>query len=141
MKETNWNDCLINKSAKTITPDINRAESLTETAKERISLIKEITEKNCNFVFEDYYTSLLELLQAMAFKKGYNILNHICLGFYLRDVLNREDLYILFDDLRFKRNSLTYYGSRMDFETARQAIEKSRKLLNEFRKILKEEAA
>ena len=123
MKETNWNDCLINKSAKTITPDINRAESLTETAKERISLIKEITEKNCNFVFEDYYTSLLELLQAMAFKKGYNILNHICLGFY------------------FKRNSLTYYGSRMDFETARQAIEKSRKLLNEFRKILKEEAA
>ena len=96
MKETNWNDCLINKSAKTITPDIKRAESLIETAKERIVLIKEINEKNCNFVFEDYYTSLLELLQAMTFKKGYNILNHVCLGFYLRDVLKREDLYLLF---------------------------------------------
>ena len=124
MKETRWNDCLTNRTAKKITPDIKRAESLIETAKERISLVKEINEKNCNFVFEDYYTSLLEILQAMTFQKGYNILNHICIGFYLRDILNREDLYIIFDDVRFKRNSLTYYGNRMDFETARQAIGK-----------------
>ena len=131
MKEANWNDCLINKSAKTITPDIKRAESLIETANERISLIKEINEKNCNFVFEDYYTSILELLQARTFKKGYNILNHVCLGFYLRDILKREDLFILFDDLRYKRNSLTYYGSRMDYETAEQAIEKCKKIIKE----------
>lgn len=131
MKETNWNDCLRNKSAKSMTNDIERAESLIETAHERISLIKEINEKNCNFVFEDYYTSLLELLQALAFKKGYNVLNHLCLGFYLRDVLKREDLYLLFDDLRFKRNSLTYYGSRMEFQTAKQAIEKCKIIINE----------
>ncbi|MBI4453617.1 hypothetical protein HY636_03145 [Candidatus Woesearchaeota archaeon] len=133
MKETNWNDCLFNNSAKAVTPDINRAESLIETARERISLIKEINQKNCNFVFEDYYTSILELLQAITFKKGYNILNHICLGFYLRDILKRDDLYLLFDDLRFKRNSLTYYGSRMDFETAKQAIEKCKKIIKELR--------
>ncbi len=131
MKDTDWNDCLINKSAKTITPDIKRAESLIETATERIGLITEINEKNCNFVFEDYYTSLLELLQAVTFKKGYNILNHVCLGFYIRDVLKREDVYLLFDDLRFKRNSLTYYGSRMDYETAKQAIEKCKKIIKE----------
>ena len=129
MRETHWNDCLSNKTAKNITPDINRAQSLIETANERISLIKEVHEKNCNFVFEDYYTSLLELLQAIAFKKGFNILNHVCLGFYLKDILQREDLYILFDDLRFKRNSLTYYGTRMDYETAKQAIEKCKKII------------
>ena len=129
MKETNWNDCLLNKSARTITSDIKRAESLIETANERINLIKEVNEKNCNFIFEDYYTSLLELLQAMAFKKGFNILNHLCIGYYLRDVLKREDLYILFDDVRFKRNSLTYYGSRMEFETAKQAIDKCKKII------------
>src|SRR3989344_4412471 len=129
MKEADWKDCIINNSARKVSPDVRRAESLIETAKERISLIKEITEKNCNFVFEDYYTSILELLQAMTFKKGYNILNHICLGFYLRDILKREDLYLLFDDLRFKRNSLTYYGSRMDFEIAKQAIEKCRRII------------
>ena len=84
MKETNWDDCLINNSAKTATPDIRRVESLIETANERINLIKEVNKKNCNFIFEDYYTSLLELLQAIAFKKGFNVLNHICLGYYLR---------------------------------------------------------
>ncbi|MDP1695914.1 MAG: hypothetical protein Q8L29_03305 [archaeon] len=134
MKEINWEDCLINNSAKTITSDIKRAESLIETANERINLIKEVNEKNCNFIFEDYYTSLLELLQARAFKKGFNILNHICIGYYLRDVLKREDLYILFDDLRYKRNSLTYYGNRMDYEIAKQAIEKCKKIIKELKK-------
>ena len=131
MKEREWGDCLTSQSAKTTTPDIHRAESLIETSKERISLIKEVTEKNCNFVFEDYYTSLLELLQALAFKKGFNILNHICLGFYLRDALNRDDIYQIFDDLRYKRNSLAYYGKRMDFETAKQAIDKCKKIIKE----------
>ncbi|PIO00412.1 hypothetical protein COT72_01760 [archaeon CG10_big_fil_rev_8_21_14_0_10_43_11] len=93
MKEKDWADCLTNKSAKTVSPDVLRAESLKETAKERINLIKKITEKNCNFVFEDYYTSLLELLQAIAFKEGFNVLNHVCIGFYIRDMLKREKIY------------------------------------------------
>jgi len=131
MKDRNWNDCLNSNFAKIITPDINRSKSLTETSNERINLIKEVNEKNCNFVFEDYYTSLLELLQAKTFKEGFNILNHICLGFYLRDILKREDLYILFDDIRFKRNSLTYYGNRMDYETAKEAIKKCKKIIKE----------
>ena len=137
MKETNWDDCLFNESSKVTTPDINRAKSLIETAEQRIKLIKEINEKNCNFVFEGYYTSILELLQAIAFINGFNILNHLFLGFYIRDVLKRPDLFTLFDDLRYKRNSLTYYGSRMDFETAKQAIEKCKKLIRELKEMLK----
>ena len=81
MRDTiNWKDCLKNKSAREVTPDGKRAKSLKETAEGRIILIKEVNEKNCNYVFEDYYTSIIELLQAIAFKKGHNILNHICLG-------------------------------------------------------------
>ncbi|MBS3099090.1 HEPN domain-containing protein [Candidatus Pacearchaeota archaeon] len=135
MKEANWQDCIINNSAKKNSPDVKRAESLIETAKERINLIKEINEKNCNFVFEDYYTSLFELLQALTFKKGFNILNHVCLGYYLRDILKREELYRIFDDIRYKRNSLTYYGKKMDFETAKDTIERCKK----FFKIIEEE--
>lgn len=131
MKEINWNDCTLNKSARKISPDINRAKSLIETAKERIGLIKSINEKNCNFVFEDYYTSIVELIQAVTFRKGYNVLNHVCLGFYLKDVLKQENLFILFDDIRYKRNSLTYYGRKMDFETAKKAIEDCKKIIKE----------
>jgi len=137
MKESNWQDCLNNQSARIVKPDIKRAKSLIETADERINLIKEINEKNCNFVFEDYYTSILELLQAIAFINSFNISNHICLGFYLREILKREDLYFIFDDLRYKRNSLTYYGNKMDFETAKQAIEKSKKLIKEIKRLVK----
>jgi len=133
MKEANWNDCLFNNLVKTITPDTRRADSLKETANERISLVKEVNKKNCNFVFEDYYTSLIELIQAMAFKAGFNILNHVCLGYYLRDILKKKDLYVVFDDLRYKRNSLTYYGSKMDYETAKQAVEKCKKIIRELK--------
>ena len=76
---------------------------------------------------------MLEFLQAITFKKGFNILNQICLGYYLRDVLKREDLYLLFDDIRYKRNSLTYYGKRMDYETAKYAIEKCKKIIKELK--------
>ena len=131
MKEANWMDCIINNSARKITADNKRAEALIETANDRIKLVKEVSKVNCNFVFEDYYTSLLEIIQALTFKKGFNVLNHVCLGFYIRDILKRDDLYIIFNDLRYKRNSLTYYGSKMDFEIAKQAIEKCKKLIKE----------
>jgi uncharacterized protein (UPF0332 family) len=136
MKEASWNDCIEENSAIRISPDRIRAKSLIETAEERISLIKEINEKNCNFVFEDYYTSILEYLQALVLMKGYKIVNHVCLGFYLRDVLKKEELFATFDDIRYKRNSLTYYGKRMDFETAETAIKKCRNLIKELKKMI-----
>ena len=70
MREACWGDCIENSSARKVSPDTERAASLIETAEERLSVIQEINERNCNFVFEDYYTSLLELLQAMISKKG-----------------------------------------------------------------------
>jgi hypothetical protein len=135
MKEKDWSDCLVSFNAREISPDIKRSDSLKEIANERINLITEINEKNCNFVFEDYYTSILEILQSIVFKKGFNILNHVCLGFYLRDVLKREDLFQIYDDLRYKRNSLTYYGKRMDYEVAKDTINKCKKIIKELEKL------
>ncbi|MCD6558036.1 MAG: hypothetical protein J7K31_03345 [Candidatus Aenigmarchaeota archaeon] len=137
MKEASWNECIENNSAIRISPDNARANSLIETAEERIKLIKDITENNCNFVFEDYYTSLLELLQALIIKKGYKVLNHLCLGYYLRDVIKKEDMFRIFDDVRYKRNSLTYYGKRMDFETCKKTIEKCKKFIKEIKELIK----
>jgi len=137
MKNPSWEECIENNFAKQITPDTERAKSLIETAKDRISLITEINEKNCNFIFEDYYTSLIELLQALVLNEGYQILNHLCLGYYLKDKLKRKDLFLIFDDLRYKRNSLIYYGSKMDFETAKDAIEKCKMLIKEIKGLSK----
>ncbi len=137
MKEASWNDCIETSSALKAFPNKERAISLMETANERISIIKEINEKNCNFVFEDYYSSVLELLQAMVILKGYKVGNHICIGYYLRDVMKRQDIFMAFDDLRYKRNSLTYYGKMMDFDIAKHAIDKCKMLIKEINILLK----
>ncbi len=131
MKEASWKECIEYNSAKKVSPNLERADSLREIAEERISIIEEINQRNCNFVFEDYYTSLLELLQALIIQRGYKILNHVCLAYFLRDILKEDRLYNIFDDLRYKRNSLTYYGNKMDFETAKATIKNCKNLMKE----------
>ncbi len=135
MKEGSWDDCIQGNSSIKISPDNQRSKSLVETADERISLIRGIDQKNCNFVFEDYYTSILEYLQALVLLKGYKVSNHICLGYYLRDVLENEMVSRVFDDLRYKRNSLTYYGKRMDFETAKKTVESCKDFIIDMKKL------
>ncbi len=133
---TNWDVCIKDSIARSISKDVSRAKSLYETAKDRIEVITDVTPKNCNFVFEDYYSSIMELIQAKCFIEGFNVLNHKCLGFYIRDELQRSDLFLIFDDLRYKRNSLTYYGSKMDFETAKVAIEDAKKIFIQMQNII-----
>ena len=138
MSEKSWNECLVSENAIKISPNIEKAKSILQIAEERINQsLKNVNEKNVNFVFEDYYSSLIEIIHATVFIKGYKVLNHICLGNYIKDILKREDLFNIFDDLRYKRNSLTYYGKKMDFEVGKDAIQKSKRLIKELKKIFK----
>ena len=125
-----------NSSIK-VTPDKEKSKSLIETAEERIDFsARELTEKNANYIFEGYYSSILEMIHAIVILDGYKVNNHICLGYYLRDILKNDELFRLFDDCRFKRNSLVYYGKRMDFDTAKESIKKAKKLINELKNII-----
>lgn len=98
-----------------------------------------LNEENANYIFENYYSSLLEFLHALTILKGFVVNNHICLSYFLRDILKRNDLFRIFDDCRFKRNSLVYYGKRMNFETAIDIIEKTKNLIKELEKLVKEQ--
>ena len=139
MKESSWGECLNYSSVIKITPDKEKAASLTETADESIKFsLRQLNERNANYVFEDYYSSILEPLHALILLNGYKVNNHICLGYYLRDVLKNDELFRLFDNCRFKRNSLVYYGKRMDFDTAKDAIEKAKKIFKELNNIINE---
>ena len=142
MKEeiSNWNECIFYQAAIKTSANKLRAQSLISTAMGRLSYAekKESAGEEINYEFEDYYTSVVELLQALLVLDGYNVLNHICLGYYLRDILKKEQLFKMFDDCRLKRNSLIYYGKRMEFEIARFSIEKAKKLIEELNLILKQ---
>lgn len=139
MKESTWTECLESGNSINITPDKAKAKSLIETARGRLEYIsgQAVNDKTANYIFEGYYSSLLELLHSIVLSRGFKVGNHICLGFYLRDILKREDLFRLFDDCRFKRNSLIYYGKKMDFETAKDSIERCTSLIEKLDDILK----
>lgn len=132
----NWVECIESGNSMKITPDLEKAKSLLEIAKERIYYAsKKLDKRNINFVFEDYYSSIVEIIHSVALVKGFKIINHICLGRFLTDILNREDLFIIFDDLRYKRNSLVYYGKKMDFETGKDAIGKCDRLIKALKSV------
>ncbi|MEK6914116.1 MAG: hypothetical protein AABW83_00540 [Nanoarchaeota archaeon] len=136
-KSSSWKDCLENWDSIKITSDMEKAKSLIETAKGRIEINKDLNDKTANYIFEDYYSSILELIHAIILLDGYKVMNHVCIGFYLRDMMKRDDLFRIFDDCRYKRNSLVYYGKRMEFKTAVDAIKKAKKLFNELIILLK----
>ena len=139
MKESTWEECIETTSSLEVSPDIPKSKSLIETAKGRSDFLKgiEIKDNNANYICESYYSSVIEMLHAVVLVKGYKVTNHICLGYYLRDILERQDLFRLFDDCRYKRNSLVYYGKHMGFESAKQTIQKCLKLIKELEYLIK----
>lgn len=141
MNEGSWEECIETSSSISVTPDRAKAKSLIETANERIRFLKEtdLKESNASFIFEGYYSSALETLHALVLMKGFKVINHICLGYYLRDVLKREDLSRLFDDCRYKRNSIVYYGRKLDFNVAKESIKKADRLIEQIRLLLERE--
>ncbi len=128
--EATWQDCIACGSAKKITPQMHQAANLIETADKRLAFAQAdaLTEENASFIFEDHYASTLEYLHANLLEKGYKVANHICIAYYLRDVQNDNELYALFNDARYKRNQLTYYGERVGIATARRAIDNLRRV-------------
>tara|TARA_Y100000310_G_C20518816_1_gene732610 strand:- start:349 stop:774 length:426 start_codon:yes stop_codon:yes gene_type:complete len=138
MKESTWKQCIETHSSLKVSPDKGKINSLVDTAMGRNTFFEsnEINENNSNYIFEGYYSSMLEILHALLLHHGYKVTNHICLGYYLRDVLHKDALFRMFDDCRYKRNSLVYYGRKMDFETATFAIEKCKELFEEIKNIL-----
>jgi hypothetical protein len=130
-----WKECLENNCAILISPDRQKAKSLIKTAKGRIKFLQEnkIKDENANYIFEGYYSSLIENIHAIAAVRGYKISNHVCLGYFILNVLKKGEMYKLFENCRFKRNSLLYSGSVMDKKTAIQSIKQIKQILFEIK--------
>lgn len=131
MNERDWNECLEENSALRVSKNPEKSKSLIKVAEGRIIFLEKqkINEENANYIFEGFYTSLLEIIHFLILREGFKVNNHLCLGYFLRDKLGREDLFRVFDDLRYKRNSLVYYGSKLDFEIAKDSINKIKNLI------------
>jgi len=85
-----------------------------------------INEINISSYVSLVYESLREILEAISISFGYKVTSHLCLGELLKNLIEDFD-FNEFDRIRYIRNSINYYGVKVDFE---QGIEIIKKIFN-----------
>ena len=100
-------------------------KSLIEMSKIKQDTVRtaKITEVNISAYVSLAYDSLREVLEALCILNGYKILSHICIGELLKDKIE-EFNYVEFDRVRWIRNSINYYGEKVEFEQGKEIIKK-----------------
>jgi hypothetical protein len=78
-------------------------------------------------------------MHAQMHLKGYSVNNHVCLGYYIRDILKNDWLFRSFDDCRLKRNSLVYYGKMMHTQVAQDSIRTCKECIEKILELTDEE--
>ncbi|NOX71537.1 MAG: hypothetical protein GXO64_02450 [Candidatus Micrarchaeota archaeon] len=119
------NDCFSKGLVRKAEKDEFRIMSLMEMADIKEEAVKEakITEKTISAYVSLAYDALREVLEALCLLKGYKVLSHICIGELLADIIDDFD-YDEFDRIRWIRNSINYYGEKIDFEQGMEIIDK-----------------
>jgi hypothetical protein len=114
-----------------ISPDFERSKSLLETSRRtlKFSSSNKLEEYNCGDLIRNYYESLIEILHAHAYKRGFKILDHLSFSEYIENIFEEKTYSKLFDKYRKMRNGIIYYGKRISIEIAEQAIKDIKELI------------
>jgi hypothetical protein len=140
-----FQDCLNEGIAKKITQDNERAKNLAKESQRKNNSLKEqiekigIKEENANDYVEYCYDIIIYLIRAKMYKDGYNANGqgaHEAEVSYLR-VLKVDEKEVQFmNELRYYRNGILYYGTRMDKEYAMKVIDYSKKILPKLKEMI-----
>ncbi len=100
-------------------------KSLIEMSKIKEDTIKSanINEKNISAYFSMAFESLREILEALCISFGYKVTSHFCLGELLKKLIKDFD-FNEFDRIRYARNSINYYGTKIEFQQGKELIKK-----------------
>tara|TARA_Y100000310_G_scaffold331006_1_gene403789 strand:+ start:220 stop:642 length:423 start_codon:yes stop_codon:yes gene_type:complete len=115
IKKTEKNKELINSLIEMS----NIKEEAVETAK--------INEKTISAYVSLAYDSLREIVESICISKGYKVLSHVCIGELLKEHLDDFD-YEEFNRLRWIRNSINYYGEKIELNQGKEIIKKTFKM-------------
>ncbi len=107
-----WEDCRKQK-VKEIVPNKERAKSMRDLAVKRMESVKRRRETDApEFILEDYYEIIKELITSLLFVKGFKSYSHECLISFLNEFYPQfsEIELKLIDQMRQTRNDLLYRG-------------------------------
>jgi len=118
-------ECFRKGLIKKTTADKELIKSLIEMAgiKETTAKTANINKINISAYVSLAYDALREMLEALCILKGYKVLSHICMGELLKEILEDFD-YADFDRMRYIRNGINYYGTKIDLEQGKDIINK-----------------
>ena len=127
------------------TPQIPRARDLIEESKRKEKSLRECIEKvglrddNANDFIEDCYAILMSLIRAKLFIDGYSASGYNAheseVSFMQKLGFNEADLEFM-DKIRYFRNGISYYGTKIDKEYAKKVLVFTKKISSELRKII-----
>ena len=127
---------------KKIRPDKPRAEFFKkesevslEGLKERVEIIG-INDKNANSIIKDCYDVIMEMIRAKLLLDGYSSSGsyaHEAEISYLKTLGFLENESYFLNELRYFRNSVTYYGKILDKEYAEKVLKFMKKIYPKIR--------
>lgn len=119
------NECFRKGLIKKTSIDKELIKSLIEMSNIKETAVKNagITDITISAYVSLAYDSLREVLEALCILNGYKVLSHICIGELLKGVIEEFD-YEEFDRLRWIRNSINYYGQKVDLKQGNEIIDK-----------------
>ena len=118
-------ECFQKSLIKKTIVDENLIKSLIEMSKIKENAVRKADVDNINIsaYVSLAYDSLREAMEAICISKGYKVLSHICIGELLKSLL-KEFEFEEFDRLRWIRNSINYYGTKVEFKQGKEIINK-----------------
>ena len=135
----NFENSLINGKAKKITPNKIRASSIFKSSIQAIETAKmiQLKQNSLKSILRELYEGLREYCEAVGYLRGYKFLDHESIGYFLRDILKEQSVFMKFDRYRKLRNGINYYGEDIDIETVKEAVIEIPKLIKELEKFSK----
>ena len=133
-----WNYCERN-FIKKVEIDEERIKSIIEKSMKRLKRARKtkIDEENADFIVEDYYEVIKELLVAYLLKNGLRAGNHQCLiSYFQRQHPEYEREAVLMVQMSYFRNRWDYYGESIPLSFYKQHREDFLRLIAILEKLL-----
>ncbi len=125
---------------RVITADLRRAKDLIRDSNNRYRFVQEtkFDESFANYLAENCYDVLRELIEAKLSKDGFKTNSHKETIKYLKILKFSEHEHFFLDELRRNRNKIKYEGKSIDYEYALKTkeftVKLRKKLLELFQK-------
>jgi len=119
---------------------INESKVSLQGLKERIKIIG-INDNNANSIIKDCYDIIMELIRAKLLLDGYYSSGnyaHEAEVSYLKKLGFPENEISFLNEIRYFRNSVTYYGKILDKEYAEKVFKFSEKIIPKLNSFIKQ---